>query len=52
MARIVVCAEGTVDAPADTVYRYVADVTGQVHLSGAIAGLSRLAGDAGIGRTG
>jgi hypothetical protein len=26
MARIVVCAEGTVGAPADTVYRYVADM--------------------------
>ena len=26
MARIVVVAEGTVDAPADTVYRYVADM--------------------------
>jgi hypothetical protein len=26
MARIVVCAEGTVEAPADTVYRYVADM--------------------------
>jgi len=26
MARIEVCAEGTVDAPADTVYRYVADM--------------------------
>jgi hypothetical protein len=26
MARIVVSAEGTVDAPPDTVYRYVADM--------------------------